>query len=46
MTGIVENLKQVQARIHRACIACRGDPDEITLLLATKIQPADRRGYI
>ena len=46
MTDIVEKLKQVQARIYRACIACHRDLGEIARLLATKIQPADRRGYI
>lgn len=46
MMGIVENLKQVQARIYRACIACHRDLGEIARLLATKVQPGDRRRYI
>ena len=42
MTRIAKNLAAVQARITRACIACNRNPSEVTLLLATKTQPAAR----
>jgi len=42
MSDIADNIKGVKERIARACRDCGRNPDDVTLLLATKTQPPSR----
>lgn len=41
MSGIVDRIAEVRARIARACAACGRDPAEVELLAVSKTHPAD-----
>ena len=41
MNGILENISQIQKRIHKACEENGRNPNDVKLLLATKTVPAE-----